>query len=302
MTEQGITEILRRDGPMTGAELLERSEMEPLPLWRLCRSRPEIHFEVIGKRFLRLDRFVDGYARLSPSVRREFLTYTLLGVKGDEAAITARAERLRRQTEAISRAKSDLAREQMESILAELHGFERLATEVVFIIAGDITYGMSHDVPRPEKSTGRMVRGSDLDVIVVAADELPEDALEALDGAILRRKHYLLVHPDYREEIDYVVKRLSRVREQLRFDTFKHMVASKILNEGQMLCGSAEMFAKIKALIGEYGVAAKLLALEDQATRHRLTAEAHLMDSSADSRTGEHFNLFYTREEGDEIY
>ncbi len=302
MTETEVIQILKQDGPRTGAELLERTRLEPLPLWRLCRGCADIHFEVIGRHFLRLDRAVDGYARLSPSVRREFLTYTLLGLTGQQPTIAKRAKQLTGEIERISRFKSNLARESMASILSELPEHKSLATQVAFIIAGDITYGMSHAVPRPETSTGRMVRGSDLDIIVVATDDLPEEALQALDDAIYRKKHFLLVHPDHREEIDYVIKRLAKVREQLRFDTFEHMVASKILHEGLMLCGSAEVFQAIKDLVRQHGVTEKLAAMEAQAAEDRCAAEAHLLDSSADTRTGEHFNLFYTREEGDEIY
>ena len=302
MTTKEIIKILERDGPRTGAELLEQTRMEPLPLWRLCRGCAEIHFEMTGQRFLRLDRAVEGYARLSPSVRREFLTYTVLGLPDQSSAITARAQQLKNETERISRFKSNVARESMASIISELEMPETLTAQVTFIIAGDVTYGMSHAVPRPESSTGRMVRGSDLDIIVVATDDFPEEALLALDEAIYRKKHFLLVHPDHREEIDYVIKRLAKVREQLRFDTFEHMVASKILHEGQMLCSSAEVFETVKQLVRESNVPEKLAAMEARAAEDRRAAEAHLLDSSADTRTGEHFNLFYTREEGDEIY
>ena len=302
MTSKEIIELLECAGPRTGAELLEQTRMEPLPLWRLCRGCTDIHFELIGRRFLRLDRAVEGYARLSPSVRREFLTYTVLGLASQQSAVTARAKQLKAEIEQISRIKSNVARESMASIVSDLRMPEALTVKVTFIIAGDVTYGMSHAVPRPEKSTGKMVRGSDLDIIVVAADDFPEDVLKELDEAIHRKKHYLLVHPDYREEIDYVIKRLAKVHEQLRFDTFEHMVASKILHEGRMLCGSAEVFETIKKLVGEYGVPEKLSVMEAQAATNRRAAEAYLLDSSADLRTGEHFNLFYTREEGDEIY
>jgi hypothetical protein len=302
MTTKGIIELLEHDGPQTGAELLERTRLEPLPLWRLCRGCAEIHFEMIGRRFLRLDRAVDGYARLSPSIRREFLTYTVLGLASQQSAVMARAQQLKVETERISRFKSNVARESMASIISELGMQEALTSKVTFIIAGDVTYGMSHAVPRPEPSTGSMVRGSDLDIIVVATDDFSGEALRELDDAVHRRKHFLLVHPDHREEIDYVIKRLDKVREQLRFDTFEHMVASKILYEGQMLCGSAEVFETVKALVREHGVPEKLAALEARAAEDRCAAEAHLLDSSADTRTGEHFNLFYTREERDEIY
>ena len=42
--------------------------------------------------------------------------------------------------------------------------------------------------------------------------------------------------------------------------------------------------------------------MEKAAIEDRAAAEAHLLESPVDARTGEHFNLFYTREEGDEIY
>jgi hypothetical protein len=302
MTATEVIQILERDGPRTGAELLERTRMEPLPLWRLCRGCPEIRFETIGRRFLRLDRAVEGYARLSPSIRREFLTYTLLGLKGQAQAVSDRAAQLKAEIEKISRFKFGLARESMESVVSELPERGAILEQVCFIIAGDITYGMSHAVPRPEKSTGKMVRGSDLDIIIVATDDLPADALKSLDSAVYRKKHFLLVHPDYREEIDYVIKRLAKVRDQLRFDTFEHMIASKILLEGQRLCGSSTVFQAIKDLVEEHGVPEKLAAMEEQAVRDRGEAEAHLLNSAEDTRTGEHFNLFYTREEGDEIY
>ena len=80
------------------------------------------------------------------------------------------------------------------------------------------------------------------------------------------------------------------------------MVASKILHEGQMLCGSPDVFETVKKLVEASGVPEKLSAMEAQAAEDRRAAEAHLLDSPADTRTGEHFNLFYTREEGDEIY
>ena len=35
------------------------------------------------------------------------------------------------------------------------------------MLAGDIVYGMGHDAPRSERSTGQMVRGSDVDLVVI---------------------------------------------------------------------------------------------------------------------------------------
>lgn len=302
MNTTEILELLEQSGPLTGAELLERTRMEALPLWRLCHGCETVRLEVVGRRYLRLDRAVEGVARLSPSIRREFLTYTLVGLAGQQTAIGERARQLADDIERISRFKSNLARESMASILADPGIHDVATSRLAFLIAGDITYGMAHAVPRPEPSTGQMVRGSDLDIIVVATDDCPGDLLVKMDDAIYRRKHFLLVHPDYREEIDYVIKRLARVREQLRFDTFEHRVASKILHEGRMLCGSMEVFETIKGMVRDSGVPEKIATLEARAVEDRRAAEAHLLHTTADVRTGEHFNLFYTREERDEIY
>lgn len=298
----GIVGILRQAGPLTGWELLERSGMEALALWRECRGAGGIRMECAGRRYLRLDRGVDGYARLSPSIRREFLTYTVLGPEERSGEVAERARRLRAEVAEISRAKFELAREAVAAVTDALPPWEGIRERVCFIIAGDVTYGMAHAVPRPEISTGRMVRGSDLDIIVVARDDVPAEALSALDEAILRKKHYLLVHPNYQEEIDYLVKTLSRVREQLEFDTFPHMIAGKILDEGEFLFGSEAVFREVKDLVGETGIPAKIAALEARAAESRREAEARLLGPDAAPGGRADLGLFYTSEEGDEIY
>jgi hypothetical protein len=302
MNSQAIVDVLKGKGPQTGWQLLEHSRMEALPLWQICRQTPGVRYDCIGKRFLRLDRNVEGYARLSPSIRREFLTYTILGLDSQTEEMEARARQLRKEIREISQAKTEVARDAMIDTVQSLSVWESIKERVCFIIAGDIVYEMAHAVPRPESSTGTMVQGSDLDIIVVAEDDVPPDALSALDAAILRRKHLLLVQPNYKEEIDYLVKNIARVRGQLAFDSFQHMVASKIIHEGRLLHGSPEVFGKIKALVGEFGVPEKLALLEQRAARNRENAEISLLRSDAARPDGAFLNLFYTREEGDEIY
>jgi hypothetical protein len=302
MKSQDIVKMLRETGPQTGWQLLEQTHLEALPLWQLCRQTPEVRFECIGKRFVRLDRAVEGYARLSPSIRREFLTYTVLGLESQTAAIETKALHLRQEIRQISQAKLDLAREAMADIVESLPEWESMREQVCFIIAGDITYEMAHAVPRPEISTGKMVRGSDLDIVVIAEDSVAKEALKALDEAILRKKHFLLVHPNYQEEIDYLVKDIAKVRQQLLFDSFQHMIASKIIHEGELLFGSAAVFQKVKAMVGEFGVPEKLAGLEQRAIEDRKQAEISLLQSDPAQPDAAFINLFYTREEGDEIY
>jgi len=300
--QQDILDILKEAGPQTGSRLLERTRMEALPLWQICRRSPGLRFECIGKRFVRLDRNVEGYARLSPSIRREFLTYTVLGLEDQAAEIKAKAQLLGREIRQISRAKLALAEEAMDATVQSLSEWKSIQEQVCFIIAGDITYDMAHAVPRPEISTGKMVRGSDLDIVVIAEDDVPQEALKALDAAILKKKYFLLVHPNYQEEIDYLVKNIAKVRQQLAFDSFPHMVASKIIHEGELLYGSSAVFHKIKAMVAEFGVPEKLAALEQHAIESRKEAEISLLQSDAQQADSAFLNLFYTREEGDEIY
>ena len=296
-----IVELLSESGPLTGAELVAAGGFaDVFDLWRACHA-PGLILRRTGRRYMRLDSAVAGYARLSPSIRREFLTYTLVGLENQSAALAARAAELETKTAAISREKLDLARESVCMALADLSNEPLLLRNAAFMIAGDVTYQMAHRVPRPEKSSGQMVRGSDLDVIVVVADELPEAERRTLDDAIYRQKHYLLTHPDHREEIDYVLKPLEKVRQQLAFDRFEHMVACKILCECQLLYGSPFLYDAILKLVEAAGVREKLGRMEAAAEDERQTAEKTLLDPGTPDPAS-HLHLFYTREESDEIY
>jgi hypothetical protein len=300
MSESEITSVLAETGPITGAQLVERTRIEVLSLWQHCRKASSIQLKTAGSRFLRLDRSVDGYARLSPSIRREFLTYTFVGLDSHGKELEAKVEALDREICRISQFKLDVAGASITSALEFLSDKDTILEKACFIIAGDVVYNMSHTVPRPEKSTGEMVQGSDLDIIVVAEDDLHSDLVNSLDDAIHKRKHLLLVND--REEIDYLIKSMSRVREQLKFDIFSSMVACKILNEGRFLYGNPSVFQKMKKLIDEHQIPHRLKELEEQAISRRETAEAQLLDGCTENNGAEYYNLFYTRAEEDEIY
>ena len=300
MNEQELILIFSETGPLTGAQLVERTRMEVLLLWQACKKTPQIRFVSSARRFLRLDRNVQGYARLSPSIRREFLTYTYVGLESQLETLNAKARDLGEETKRISRTKRDVARQSVVSAIAQLPDKEVILEKACFILAGDVVYDMSHVVSRPEKSTGEMVRGSDLDIVVVAEDDLDPAIVQSLDKAIHKRKHLLLVND--REEIDYLIKSISRVKEQLKFDIFSSKVACKILDEGQLLYGSPDVYQTVKNLIDEYGVPAQLRSLEQQAAMDRQMAEAQLLDMDPEKGLSEYLNLFYTHAEEDEIY
>ena len=102
---QAIADILAQTGPLTGAELAAAGGFtDILALWRACHASGLL-LRRTGRRYLRLDSAVAGYARLSPSIRREFLTYTLVGLARQQAALETRAAELEQQPPP-SRAKS----------------------------------------------------------------------------------------------------------------------------------------------------------------------------------------------------
>jgi len=298
--QKSLVALLTESGPLTGAQLMERCDMEVFSLWQTCCKTPSIHLSSAARRFLRLDRAVQGFARLSPSIRREFLTYTYVGLDSDVPVLMEKTAALKAEIKRISREKFATARACVLSAVELFPERDILLEKACFLIAGDVVYDMAHTVPRPEKSTGEMVRGSDLDIIIVVEDDLDPALVSAFDIAFHKRKHLLLVNE--REEIDYLIKSMARVREQLRFDIFPSMVACKILHESQFLHGNPELHRKIKDLLQEHGIPAKLQKMEQQAKINRELAEAQLLKIRPGKDTCEYYTLFYTHAEEDEIY
>lgn len=298
---QEIIELLRESGPLTGRKLLEKSRSDPLFIWRICNRSEKILTETIGKRYLRLDRQVEGFARLSPSILREFLTYTVLGLDDDIENFKVKAMELSRSIEKISMEKFILSKEIISRVVSSQKYHEEIKKKAVFIIAGDIVYNMAHRESRPESSTGKMVNGSDLDIIIITED-LPEDILKELDRSIYHEKYYLLKMPAYREEIDYIIKDIDKVKQQLSFNCFEFMVASKILDEGKLLFGSDYLFDSIKKILLEKGIPKKLADLENTAISEREKARSYLLETTGLISQDEYKNLFYTTEETEEIF
>jgi hypothetical protein len=297
MIEKRVISSLRESGPMTGEELLRQTGEDVFRLWQICRNSDKVMEQSVGRRFLRLDRAVNGYARLSPSIRREFQTYTVLGLEDQVTEMDDCVRELVREIRRISQAKLNLAGQIVTSIVSSLEERELIREKICFILAGDITYEMAHSVLRPEISTGEMVRGSDLDLIVVTDNTIPESVLTDLDEAIHTKKYYLLTHPAYQEEIDYIIKSLSRIEEQLRFESFDAMVACKILREGVFLHGSVTIFQTVKHLLEKNQIPEKLELQEERARQYRLRAEECLQDLRSPPGKSEYSNLFFTREE-----
>jgi len=299
--EKEIVRVLKDKGPLTGAELLETLGEDALLLWRACQLSGQIAIQTIGCRYLRLDSKIEGFARLSPSILREFLTYSVIGLTRDQDSLASKADEVASHIKEVSRAKLELARNIFSTVLSRLENEVLIKEQACILIAGDIVYDMAHDAPRPERSTGKLVKGSDMDLVVVVDDLFPKELMERMDETIYREKQRVLITPHLREEVDYVVKDLARVREQMAFDTFKRMVACKILQESTLLFGKQDFFKSIKSMLLEQGITEKLMGMEEHAAIFRRDAEAILLREDPEKIRKEALCLFYPTEESEEF-
>ncbi len=296
-----ILTLLERRGPLTGKELVKETGLDIFRAWKKCSASNYVINFPASKRYLRLDKKVDGYARLSPSIMREFLNYTVVGLKEQRPAVESMVQDLHQDIAAISTRKMNLARDTVLRIIKRFPDSKALTEQAVFIIAGDVVFNMSHSEPRPEFSTGELVRGSDLDLIVVT-DNLAGKTLKEIDRIVYDEKYSLLINPASKEELDYIIKNIDTVVEQLRFDSFKNMVASKILHEGLYLGGSERLFNRIKEMLEDFGIGEKLEQMEKKAVQERAEAEMILSSARDSEVTEELMSLFYTTEEKEEIF
>jgi len=303
--ERQLIDVLHQFGPLTGFEIQNRIDIESLTLWKACRLCDHIAIRTAGTKYMRLDRQVEGFARLSPSILREFFTYSVIGLSENIPLIVEKCEVLNREIVAISRRKyglaSDMAREAMEEFYADTRRDPDFSSEVCFIIAGDIVYNMAHDVARPEPSTGKLVRGSDIDLVIVVPDSFAEDHVKHLDSIIYNKKYRMLKNPAINEEIDYTIKKPEKIRQQASFDDFKKMVAIKILAEGRLLYGSEDLFRSVHDILNRNKIAEKIDGLEKQAFLFRDNAEKLILQGVLDKESVKRLHLFYPSEEFEEF-
>lgn len=296
-----IMALLETCGPLPGKDILEKTRKDEFLVWRFCVSSPDIVTRIIGRRYLRLDPQVEGYARLSPSIMREFIGYTMIGTQDQVPEINRKAELLHEQIIKISKTKFQLAQDLIVKSVESHDLTAKINACACAIIAGDVAYNMSHREPRPESSTGEMVQGSDLDIVIVT-DGLDRKTTGLLDSILYQKKYMLLRSPSYKEEIDYLIKDVATVEKQLQFDSFESMVACKILDEGKYLYGNHDLFLHLKASLQEKGIPQKLALMEQNAIAHRKEAATILLNDPGRLSNNEFIQLFYTTSEKEDFF
>lgn len=283
-----VIESIRKNGPMLGKELAEHHpDLNHLQLWQACFTSDDIMISHFSRYYLRYDITREDFIRLSPSILRDFLSFTLFSIAGQREQVIDRQVILSNHHRRVSMEKTNIARNMLRLIMRKLPRDDHHI--MCAFLAGDIAYFLAHQEPREVAALGEMVNGSDIDIIIVH-DGLSTESVELIDQEMMGFKNYYLRHPNYREEVDYICKSKETMFDQLAYQNIDQKIASKIAYEAIFLAGSVELFSQIKNQVDASGTKDLiqrdfLYGLEErkQAMRTLLKTNASNIDQNTES-------------------
>ena len=285
---QDVIQILKNNGPLLGKELVDHiDDANNLQIWQACFTSNNIFISHFSRYYLRYDITREDSVRLSPSILRDFLSFTLLSTDDQRDRVIERQVTLSNHHRKVSMAKTKVARNILRQIMRKIPQNEHQI--VCAFLAGDIAYFLAHLEPREVASIGEMVNGSDIDIIIIH-DGLSPETIELIDQEMMSFKNFYLRHPEHREEVDYICKSKETMFDQLAYSDINEQIASKIAYESVFLAGSVELFAQIKNQVEASGTKDLierdfLYGLEErkQAMRTLLKTDASNIDANTES-------------------
>ena len=291
-----ITALLDEQGPMIGKELAAAlPEIPVLALWQACYQSRALHVSHFASYYLRFDITRDDQVRLSPSILRDFLSFSLFGLPGQRDQMIERQGTLSNMHREISREKIALAQQVMKSLFLDLP--REIRSSMCAFIAGDLAYFLAHNEPREHLVSGEMVKGSDIDIVIILSDSLPDSIQNKIDSDMIALKNYYLRHPQYRHEIDFITKRQSTMERQLQYADIHDKIASKIAYESMFLGGSLTLYMEVRDAMISTGVDRLIEADFEHALKDRKHAMQKLLLASSDDIDEETRSLFYFSQE-----
>lgn len=293
--EAEVRAALEAKGPLLGKELAEAlPERSSLALWRACYKSRALLISHFASYYLRYDITRDDEVRLSPSILRDFLSFTLFGLPGQRDQMVERQGTLSNLHREISKAKIAMAQDVMHNLLTQLPRGSK--NNICAFIAGDLAYYLAHNEPREHEATGEMIRGSDVDIIIIHDDQ-PESLTAQIDTEMTSLKNFYLRHPSYRHEIDFICKSQAKMERQFRYSDIHDKIASKIAYESMFLGGSLDLYMGIRSAMQRSGVY-ELIDLDfAHALQDRKNAMHKLLVSETDELDPETQSLFYFSQE-----
>ncbi|MBI2176440.1 hypothetical protein HYU40_03800 [Candidatus Woesearchaeota archaeon] len=281
VTEQDVVEVLAERDPLTGREITEQFGADYYEdrelifyLWAVCTNSCAMARKTVGTRYLRIDKDT-GKLGITPAIPREFADFTVLGMNTEEVA--AKAEQIMDYHAKVSEGKKALARgiiAECERRVGYAHPQSDISVGMCFLLVGDVAYGMSSDFRR--EVNGEYVKGSDLDIVIIHSEDAPAAILDTFDKNLLDLKWAALKRE--REEVDYVIKSINRVKEQAAMSTPKEAAACKIISEGVLIHGSQSLYERARGIVASSGAAGKLQAMTARAALLREAEERKLLE------------------------
>lgn len=231
-------------GPMTGRELSEEiGDVNPILLWKACYQSELFRLINFARYYLRYDVTRDDMIRLSPSVLRDFLSFTLVYIAGQRGDATDMAAVLANKHRLISLKKLKFARNTLLSLSPDI--LEKIHYKACCFIAGDISYFLAHEEPRIHEPTGSKLYGSDIDIIVVHENDMDPDLIKRAEDEVLAYKHRCIKDPAIGQEIDFIFKPVQKMLSQFTYADIHQKIACKILYESFFLYGRLDLYEKL---------------------------------------------------------
>ncbi|MEQ9506361.1 MAG: hypothetical protein RLO80_08805 [Hyphomonas sp.] len=294
--EARVIEILREKGPQIGKELAwALADVPVLGLWQACFRSQSFLISHFASYYLRFDITRDDQVRLSPSILRDFLSFTLFGLPGQREQMIERQGLLSNMHREVSREKLAVAQAALRTVF--LKQTREVRSQVCAFIAGDLAYFLAHNEPREHSASGEMVKGSDIDIVVIMHDSLPEETKTQFEAELSALKAYYLRHPDYRHELDFICKRQSVMVRQFNYIDIHDKIASKIAWESMFLAGSLTLYMDIREAMTRTGADKQIEADFNHALRDRKNAMRTLLNVESDVLDDETRSLFYFSQE-----
>jgi len=242
--EKQIATLLLNEGPLTGRQLSEHlGQTNPIRLWKACYQSELFRVINFARYYLRYDVTREDMIRLSPSVLRDFLSFTLIYMAGQRSDATDLAAILANKHRLISLKKLKFARSTLLSLSPEI--LNVIHEKTCCFIAGDISYFLAHEEPRTHPATGARLYGSDIDIIVVHDNDLDPDIIRQAENEVLAYKHRCIKDPAIGQEIDFIFKPVQKMLSQFSYGDIHQKIACKILYESFFLYGRLDLYEKL---------------------------------------------------------
>ncbi len=293
-----ITTFVKRSGPIQGNRLSEKfSDVAPIQLWRACYVSRQIRIRNCARYYLRYDVTRDNVLRLSPSILRDFLTFSLIYLPDQSVMAVEDGTIMANKFRNISLRKLSRARQALLALQPELRA--EINAHCVVFLSGDIAYFLAHDTPRQHKTLDVPILGSDIDLVIVTNNEADPEIIAAAENELLKIKRQFLLSPSIREELDFIVKPVDRMIEQLAYGDIHEKIASKILYESYFLMGRVDVYESLMKNLEMRGTRALIEQDFEIALSERKNTIRKILSLSADEsvKDPEVASLFFASQE-----